>query len=165
MKILSKRSLLVLLACVTFAFGSSVAAAQDGDNGKHTGFEQGKHKGHLDDKGNHKGFENENNPFYEEEQEAPAGVAFDLTVHHHGLIPTTTFTSTYNSLMTIEELLAAILGDSSEGFYLQECYTSGGFFPITSCVGDETTAPIDSSLTLEQAGFLEDPEVHLVYVE
>ncbi len=52
-----------------------------------------------------------------------------------------------------------------EGFYLQECiviFTRRGL--ESDCVDDEEPIPLDSSLTMEEAGVMDDPEVYLVYI-
>jgi hypothetical protein len=163
MKIISLKDLVALLGCVTLILSiSSVTYAQDEDNGKHTGFEQGNHEGHLKDNGVRKGFENERNPWYDASQD-DTGVDFELTIHNRTTNPGTV-TGTYNSLMTIQELLTSLLGEATNGISLQECFEmSTPLGKISTCTDGETPTPLDNSLTLEAAGLLDDPEVYLVY--
>lgn len=164
MKTFSMKSLALTTGMLlTLSFAVSPASySQEGDHGKHTGFETGKHLGHTKDIGQRKGHENEKNPWY-----APAGVDFDLTVHNHGIMPVVSFTQTYNSALTVQELIMAIVGEAADGFVLQQCYEVFDLIKgrVSDCSGDETTAPLDAALTLEQAGLLADPEVHLVFVD
>lgn len=167
MKIFNNNPAVVLIYAI-LAFGlsvSSTAYAQDEGDSRHLGFEKGKHEGHDKDNGKRKGHENERNPWHDFYQDA-SGVDFDLTVHNHAIIPNVTFTATYNSLMTIQELIADIVGDSTDGFYFQECFEVFDLIQgtISDCTEGETTDLMDSSLTLEEAGIVDDPEVHLVHI-
>jgi hypothetical protein len=134
------------------------------DNGKFTGFEQGNHNGHTDGKGNHKGFENERNPWHDFYNNA--GVEFDLTVHDISSGPKNTYVVSTNSTKVISDFLMEQLGQEDiEGFYLQECiviFTRRGL--ESDCEDDEEPIPLDSSLTMEEAGVMADPEVYLVYI-
>ncbi|MEX2523771.1 MAG: hypothetical protein WD750_02335 [Gammaproteobacteria bacterium] len=157
-----------VLICTMLVLTFSVSTqtyAQGEYSGKYTGFEKGKHEGHHKENGKRKGHENERNPwnaFYNED----AGVDFELTVHNHAITPNVTFTETYNSLMTIQELLVEIVGDETDGFYIQECYEEFDLIQgtISDCEEGQSAAPLDGGLTLEEAGFVEDPEAHLVYI-
>lgn len=162
MKIFNMKNLNAVLTPVILTMALSVpstAHAQDGDKIQ-SGFEQGRHEGHQNENGKQKGLENERNPWNDFYQ--GGGVDVELTIHHHGIIPTMTFTATYNSLMTIREVIADIVDESEEGFYLQECYEDDMGL-LSDCEADESPTPLDSSLTLEAAGLVEDPEAHLVY--
>lgn len=165
MKIYGIKNVVSLLTSVMLSLMLSVPAlsyAQEGDNGEHKGFEQGKHEGHQKDNGKRKGFENEKNPW---NSYYNSGEDFDLTIHNHAVVPTITFTETYNSEQTIQEVLASIVGEDTTGFYLQECYEDLVLllFGDSDCDEGESPEPLDSSLTLEDAGLVEDPEAHLVY--
>lgn len=162
------KNLAMILSCITLALMlsvSSVAHAQRVDDPEKKGFTQGNHKGHFNEKGKRLGHKNERNPWYGSDDDT-SGIDFDLTIHNHAIIPNVTFTATYNSLMTIQEVLTAVLGDSSDGFYFQECYEEFDLIQgtISDCTEGESAAPLDSNLTLEAAGLVEDPEVHLVYL-
>ncbi len=168
MKLFNKINPAAVLIYTTLALAFSIPAqtyAQGEENGRYTGFEQGKHEGHNKENGKRKGHENERNPWYEFNQE-DSGVDFDLTVHNHAIVPNVTFTATYNSLMTIQEVIADIVGDSTDGFYFQECFEVFDLIQgtISDCTEGETTDPLGSSLTLEEAGIVDDPEVHLVHM-
>lgn len=167
MKIYNSKNLMTMLTCAALTLALSISSAthaQDAGNGKFSGFEKGKHEGHSNDNGKRKGHENERNPwnsFYND----TSGTDFELTIHHHGVMPNITFTMTYNSMMTIQEVLTDILEDSTDGFALQECFEEYILLQgiESDCTEGESPVPLDSSLTLEEAGIVDDPEVHLVY--
>ncbi len=164
-----KNNLATLLCGINLALLFSVSSlgyAQDRNPGRQTGFETGKHEGHLKDNANKQGFENERNPWSKVYQDSPSGIDFDLTIHHRGLTPYVTFTRTYNSLMTVQDVITDILPEATGGYYLQECFQITVLFQglVSDCTDGETATPIESSLTLEQAGLLDDPEVHLIYI-
>ena len=144
---------------------SSLTYARDGDNGRHSGYEQGNHKGHSNEHGKHKGHENVRNPWYRIRfSKATSGADIELTIHHHGMSPPLTFTATYDSMMTIQEVLDDILVDPT-GFYFQECFMTTTIFGqiLTDCTEGENPVPMNSSLTLQNAGLVEDPEVYLLF--
>ena len=159
----SKNITLTLVSLVMLALMfSPVVHGDASENGKFTGFEQGKHKGHDNENGNHKGLENEKNPW--SKYGADTGVDFDLTIINHAISPTVTVTLTYNSKMTIAEVLADVIGDPIDGIVMQDCYTSGGPLSISDCQDGQSPVQLDSDMTLELAGLVENPRVHIVYI-
>ncbi len=165
MKPISKNKLITLSSLIMFALMTSQQVyAEDvaSNNGNFTGFEQGKHKGHENENGKHKGHEKDKNPWsaFGTEQ----GIDFDLTIINHAISPIVTVTLSYNSKTTIGEVLADVVGDSTESFVMQDCYESGGPLSISDCPAGQTPVQLDNNLTLELAGLIENPKVHIVYI-
>jgi hypothetical protein len=166
MKIFNTKNLIAGISGVmlTLTLSVPVVTFAGQDNGKFTGFEQGEHKGHTDGKGKHKGFENERNPWHDFYNNS--GVEFDLTVKDVSQGALNEYVITVNSTTVISDFLMEQLGSEDiEGFYLQECmviFTRRGL--ESDCEGDEEPIPLDSSLTMEEAGILDDPEVYLVFI-
>lgn len=167
MKICDKKNIVTTLACAALTLALTIfptTYAQDAGNGKFSGFEKGKHEGHLNEKGKRLGHENEKNPWSNSNRETSVDV--ELTIHHHGVMPNITFTMTFNSMQTVQQVLTGLVGDSIDGFFLQECFEQFVLIQglVSSCTEGENAVPLDSSLTLEDAGIVDDPEVHLVYI-
>jgi len=81
-------------------------------------------------------------------------------------MPNITFTMTFNSMLTIQQVITGLVGDSTDGFFLQECFEQVVLIQglVSSCTEGENPVPLDSGLTLEDVGIVDDPEVHLVYI-
>lgn len=143
-----------------------VAQNDDGDNGHHYG--------HHNEKGKHKGFENERNRWNSDDDDTQppvqppvvqdSGVSVDLTVYDYAINPGTNFNATYNSLQTVQDVLTDLLGGATAGYVLQVCYQVTSPLGGTSdnCTTGETLDPLATDLTLDAAGLVADPVVYLV---
>lgn len=168
---------MLLTSAVCYAGDRSGEHGHNGHHHRWSGWikvadnDQGHHYGHDNENGRHHGFQNERNHWYSDtdsdgsaDSNQDSGVVVDLTVYDFAINPGTNFNATYNSLQTVQDVLTDLLGDSTAGYALQQCYeTSNPIAGTTNnCTTGETLDPLGTDLTLEAAGLVADPVVYLV---